>query len=80
MFTGMRSMSEKKLVIDGLELHYEGLFDLNNMLNAIDKYAAERGYSKGEKRRQEKVTPSGKEFNIELRPTKVKTAPQGSRG
>ena len=66
-------MLEKKIVIDGLELHYEGLFDLNELLKAIDKYAKERGYAKAEKRRQEIVTPSGKEFSMELRPTKVKT-------
>ena len=69
----MRNMSEKKLLIDGLELHYEGLFDLKGLLDAIDKYIHERGYSKSEKRRHEKVTPSGKEFSMELRPTKIKT-------
>ena len=73
MFIGMRNMSEKNLVIDGLELNYEGLFDLNELLKALDKYTAERGYEKAEKRRQEKVTPSGKEFSIELRPIKIKT-------
>ena len=66
-------MSEKRLVIDGLELHYEGLFDLNELLKAIDKFTAERGYAKAEKRRHETVTPSGKEFSMELRPFKVKT-------
>ncbi|MBR9691837.1 hypothetical protein GOV06_03535 [Candidatus Woesearchaeota archaeon] len=66
-------MGEKKLVIDGLELHYEGVFDLNEFLKAIDKYSAERGYHKLEKRRQERTRPTGKEFSIELRPTKVKT-------
>ena len=66
-------MTEKKLVIDGLELHYEGLFDINELLKTIDKYAAEKGYSKAEKRRQELVTPSGKEISMELRPTKIKT-------
>lgn len=66
-------MPEKKIVIDGLELHYEGLFDLNDLLATIDKYSEEKGYVKREKRRQEIVTPSGKEFSIELRPTKIKT-------
>jgi hypothetical protein len=66
-------MPEKKIVIDGLELSYEGLFDLNDLLKAIDKYARERGYAKREKRRQEIVRPGGKEFSMELRPTKIKT-------
>jgi len=71
---GMRSMSEKRLVIDELELNYNGLFDINGLLSAIDAIAVDRGYSKQEKRRTETVTPTGKEFNMELRPVKVKTA------
>ncbi|MEE9525211.1 MAG: hypothetical protein V3V78_01220 [Candidatus Woesearchaeota archaeon] len=66
-------MSEKQLVIDGLELHYDGLFDLKELLKAIDKYTRAKGYSKSEKRRQELVKKTGKEFSIELRPTKLKT-------
>ncbi|MBD3354919.1 hypothetical protein GF361_02960 [Candidatus Woesearchaeota archaeon] len=66
-------MSEKKIVIDGLELHYEGLFDLDELLSAIDKYSKERGYSKSEKRRHETIKPESKQFSMELRPAKVKT-------
>jgi len=66
-------MTEKKLVIDGLELHYAGLFDLDELLKEIDKACAERGYTKNEKRRVEITKPEGKEFSIELRPTKRKT-------
>ena len=67
-------MAEKHLVIDGMELRYEGIFDMNGLLRAIDKYTAERGYAKSEKRRQEIVKKTGKEFSMELRPTKAKTA------
>ena len=49
------------------------MFDVNNLLKEIDKNTAERGYGKGEKRREEIVTPSGKEFRMELRHVKVKT-------
>ncbi len=66
-------MSEKKILIDGLELHYEGMFDLNEFLKAIDKFTAEKGYGKSEKRRQEAISTSEKEFSMELRPTKAKT-------
>ena len=66
-------MAEKTLVIDGLELNYKGLFDVNGLLKKIDKNIVERGYSKGEKRREERITASGKEFSIELRPVKRKT-------
>lgn len=66
-------MSEKKLVIDCLEMHYEGLFDVNELLKAFDGLLAQRGYEKREKRRSEIVTTTGKEFSMELRPTKRKT-------
>jgi len=66
-------MGEKKLVIDGLELHYEGLFDLDKLLEIIDKYVKERGYSTAEKRRHETVKTKSKQFSMELRPTKIKT-------
>ena len=66
-------MAEKKLIIDGLELHYKGLFDVNLLLKEIDKVIAERGYVKAEKRRAEIVTSTGKEFSMELRHIKEKT-------
>lgn len=72
-------MAEKNLLIDGLELHYEGLFDVNELLKAIDRYCADRGYSKSEKRRTQKVTASGRELSMEMRPTKVKTEYQTFR-
>ena len=66
-------MGEKKLIIDGLELHYKGLFDINELLSTIDGATQGKGYEKQEKRRFETVKPKGKEFSIELRPTKVKS-------
>jgi len=67
-------MSEKRLVIDELELNYKGLFDINGLLKTIDQIAKDRGYVKNEKRRTEAVTQKGKEFYMELRPVKRKTA------
>ncbi len=69
----MRNMSEKKLYLDGLELTYEGLFNLNELLKAIDVMIKDRGYVKGEKRREEVIKSTGREFSIELRPVKKKT-------
>jgi len=66
-------MSEKKLYLDGLELDYEGLFDLNALLKAIDGVVKDRGYTKGEKRREDIIKSTGREFSIELRPVKRKT-------
>ena len=69
----MKNMSEKRLVIDGLELNYSGMFELEELLRKIDSLTAERGYVKNEKKRTEITRSYGKEFNIELRPTKKKT-------
>ena len=66
-------MAEKNLIVDGLEMHYKGIFDLKELLDEINNHIAGRGYQKAEKRRQENVTSSGKTLNIELRPTKAKT-------
>ena len=67
-------MAEKNLIVDGLEINYSGLFDLQGLLKTIDDMTASRGYRKAEKRRAEEVTETGKEFSIELRPSKVKQA------
>jgi len=66
-------MTEKRLVVDGLEFTYTGLFDLDALLKEIDKVSAEKGYTKNEKRRVEVAKPEGKEFSIELRPAKKKS-------
>lgn len=66
-------MTEKRLIIDGLELTYQGLFDIDALLKTIDAVTADRGYVKYEKGRAEIVKPAGKEFSIELRPVKRKT-------
>jgi len=67
-------MVEKELVIDGLELNYTGLFKLSTLLRTIDELLAEKGYSKNEKHREERVRPSGKSFVMELRPTRTMSA------
>jgi hypothetical protein len=66
-------MVEKTLVLDGLELNYQGIFDLNKLLRTIDELLSERGYKKSEKIREEIIKPTGKYFNIELRPGKAMT-------
>ena len=66
-------MAEKQLVIDGLELDYNGLFRVESLLKTIDELVAERGYEKYEKRREEVVKPTGKDWSMELRPLKKKS-------
>lgn len=64
-------MVEKNLLVDGLEINYEGLFDVQKLLAKIDELTGSKGYKKVEKERTEKVTENGKELFIELRPMKV---------
>ena len=67
-------MPEKNLIVDGKEINYEGVFDLNKLLRTFDQLFAEKGYARKEKKREEKVTSDGKEFFIELRPVKPMAA------
>ena len=64
-------MVEKVLVLDGLELNYEGIFDLNRLLRTINDLLAQKGYKQSEKVREEIIKPTGKFFSIELRPGKA---------
>lgn len=64
-------MAEKNILVDGIEVNYEGLFDLQGLLRKFDELIKEKGYAKVEKERSQRVTPNGKEFFIELRPGKV---------
>lgn len=67
-------MSEKSLVINGMQFNYKGVFEFDELIKAINKAVEERGYAKHEKKFEEKVKPEGKEMFIELRPRKAKTA------
>ena len=66
-------MREKNHIVDGLEINYEGIFELDELLKAIDKNTSEKGYTKYEVRREELVTEKGKEFYIQLEPKKSKS-------
>ena len=65
-------MTEKRLIVNNLELHYEGIFGFEEFLHAIMHAVEERGYHLHEKRHEEHVTPEGKSLFIELRPMKKK--------
>ena len=67
-------MTEKRLVINHLEVTYAGIFDFEELLNVLSKSIEERGYKKHEKRFEESVGPEGKNIFIEFRPVKTKTA------
>lgn len=64
-------MVEKNLLVDGLEINYEGLFTVDGLFKKIDQLTGSKGYARVEKERSEKVTEKGKEIFFELRPAKV---------
>ena len=66
-------MSEKQLVINGLQLNYKGVFEFDELMRVINKSVMDRGYSRHEKKFDEQVLPEGKNMFIELRPMKKKT-------
>lgn len=66
-------MSEKKILVNGLQFEYKGVFDFAELLNVIYRSIEERGYIKQEKKHEEYVRPEGKEIFLELRPNKKKT-------
>ena len=61
-------MAERKVLVDGVNLKYEGLFNFKDLYNILDSWLAENSYDKREHENLEKVTPTGKFIRIELRP------------
>ena len=66
-------MSEKKLVIDNLRLNYKGIFSVNEFYKEIMNWFYERGYDMYEKKNVERITETGRNVELELRPYKQVT-------
>jgi len=66
-------MTERKIVIDTLQLNYQGLFNMNELYIVIDKWFREKGYDKYEKKNFEHVYKDGKQIEIEMEPWKKTT-------
>ncbi len=63
-------MSEVRIIVDGLSLNYEGLFNVKDFYMMIDRFFWEKGYDKREINNLEKVEPEGKYIELELQPYK----------
>jgi len=63
-------MSEIKYLVDGKEVQYEGLFDLQGLFKTIDEFFRERGYDRLETKNFEEVYDTGRQITIELLPYK----------
>ncbi|MBN2454748.1 hypothetical protein JXB11_04340 [Candidatus Woesearchaeota archaeon] len=63
-------MAERRLVVDNLKLSYEGIFNVGELYQLIDRWFREKGFDKREVRNQEHVQPEGKYIELELQPWK----------
>lgn len=63
-------MSEVNYLVDGKQVQYEGLFDIEGMFKHVDDFFRERGYDRLETKNYEEVYESGKQITIELLPYK----------
>lgn len=54
----------------GMQVNYEGIFSLGELLLMIDNYFRRKGYSKKVESHNEKITEKGKQVNLRLRPFK----------
>jgi len=66
-------MSEQKIIVDNLELRYEGLLSIKDLYKLIDDWLKENGYDKVEKLNMEKVSEGGKYIELVLEPEKYLT-------
>jgi len=63
-------MAEKDIVVNGLKLTYEGLFNATELYNTIDHWFKRHNYDKLETKNIEVVTKKGKHMEIEWVPSK----------
>ena len=61
---------ERKLLVRGLDVGYEGLFDAPEFFKLIDDWFKEKGYNKYDLKHVERVGEKGKFINYEIRPWK----------
>lgn len=61
---------EKRLVIKGMLLKYDGLFSVPDLYKIIDDWIKENGYDKFERETIEYVKPEGKYIELRLEPYK----------
>jgi len=61
-------MSEKQLVVGGLTISYEGLFNPSDLYKIIDDWQKKHNYDKTEKESIEYVRPEGKYIELRMEP------------
>ncbi len=66
-------MVEIKIVVDTLQLSYDGLLNVNELYMLVDKFFRDHLYDKREAQNMEKVEPKGKYIELELIPYRKMT-------
>ncbi len=66
-------MPERIIVVEGLTITYEGLFNIRDLYDVMEHWFKERGYDKYEKKNFEQVLKDGRDIYIETWPTKALT-------
>ena len=66
-------MTEEKILVDEIEMEYEGLFDATDLFGLIDNWLKMKGYDKFVTVDQELVTPEGKEIRVIWEPMRWHT-------
>ncbi|MGM5482800.1 MAG: hypothetical protein ACQESF_05030 [Nanobdellota archaeon] len=59
-------MAEKRLIVENLQVDYEGLFKLNDLYLVMEHWLKERGYDKNEKKNYEQVLKDGRDIMVEF--------------
>lgn len=63
-------MTEKNLIIDGLTISYQGIFDFKELFSLMERILEQRGYQIYEKRSEENLDEKGRNAYYEYRPIK----------
>ncbi len=61
-------MAEKKFVLKGLSISYEGLFDIKAFYKFLEKFIKDYGYQKNEVTNEQKTHKTGKDIYLFLEP------------
>lgn len=67
-------MTQKSLIINGLPVHYTGVFVFDELYTVLKDSLIQRGYKLHEKRFEQREGEKGKNIFIELRPLKIRAA------
>ncbi|MAG61143.1 hypothetical protein CL619_05120 [archaeon] len=68
-----QNYGERNLVINHRALNYSGIFHVKELFDVINKSLLDKGYTLRDKRNEEVVSETGKNYYLEIRPFKDKT-------